>query len=153
MSFSTRSLMISEHCQSQYCLLRHVFHKWLSCRFQTTDCLTWPASLWSFLLDATQSIPPPSGSKGAMRDCIKRLTEVSGDIIHCPLCILRACCSVIEDRFTGLIFHYLICLSIPSHLFVPWVPRNGFQNLLIKLQGTEVGLTSLSLHQYSLLSF
>lgn len=76
-----------------------------------------------------------------MRNCIKRLTEVSGDIVHCPLCILRAYRSIIEDRFIGLIFHYLFCLSIPSYLFVLWVPRNGFQNLLHKATGTEAGLT------------
>lgn len=88
-----------------------------------------------------------------MRDYIKRLTEVSVDVIHCPLCILRAYRSVIEDRFIALIFHHLICLSVPSHLFVLGCLEMASKTCFIKLQETEVGLTSLPFHQYSFLSF
>lgn len=101
LSLSTRSLMITEQYWSQYCLLRHAFHNWPSCRFLTINhyslsLTAQPVSHWPFLLEGIPSIAPPFGCRDAMRDCIKRLAEVNVNSIHFPVHIHRACHSIIE---------------------------------------------------------
>lgn len=133
LSLSTRSLMISEHYQSQYCLLRHAFINGNHADFKTIDCLTWPASLWSFLLDAIQSIPPPSGYKVLGETALRGLLK-SAEIIRCPLCILKAYCSIIENRSIDLIFFHLICLFLVTSLSFGCLEMVS-KAFFIKLQG------------------